>query len=815
MKKFFSLLAAMSIILSTRAQTGGNITGSVRFGGNQPIIAAATVSLLKAIDSAMVKATVADAAGNFNFEKVKEGKYLVLASSVGHLGSYSQIITVSAVSPDARAGVLQLVPIGKDLKEVKVNSKKPFIERKADKTIVNVDASITSVGSTALEVLEKSPGVTVDKDGNVSLKGKQGVMIMMDGKPTYLSGPELTNMLRNMSAANIDQVEIMTNPSAKYDAAGKSGIINIRTKKNKQKGFNGSTTLGYGQGAYPKSNNSLNLNYRTGKFNIFGSFSANYRKNFQHLYILRHYRNNDKTLKAIFEQNSDIINENHNYTAKAGADLYLNKRTTLGIVFSGISSPENVNGFNTSYLKNNTGTVDSIVTASNRENSTWKNGSINLNMRHQFDSTGREITGDLDYIYYRSNKYQQFINTSYTPLWSPKSGDELVGALPTQISIYSAKLDYTHPLKSGTKIESGLKSSYVETENTAGYFNVINGVKFTDFEKTNRFNYMENINAAYVNLSRELKKWNLQAGLRLENTNYQGHQFGNPQKADSSFKKSYTNLFPTLFVGYNPSEKSQFSFSYGLRINRPNYEDLNPFLFFLDKYTYAAGNPFLRPQYSNVFELNHTFRQFLTTTLNFSHTKDLFNETFEEKGFATVVRQDNYGFMDDASLSVSAEVPVAKWFSSNIYTQAKYNRFKGILYSEDLDVHATTFLVNVSNQFKFTKGWSAELSGFYRTRGIEGQIQIRAMGQLSAGLQKQVLKSKGTLKLNMRDIFNTQRPVGNINFQNTEAYFKETHDNRVASISFSYRFGKPVKGLQQRKTGGAGDEQNRVKGVGN
>ena len=814
MKQFFSLLAAITIGMSSQAQNGGKVSGSIKDGGNQKIIDAATVSLLKAKDSSLVKAAVTDATGNFSFENVKEGNYLVLATSIGHATTYSNIITVSANNP-ASVGVLQLVPTDKRLKEVTVTGKKPLIERKLDKTIVNVDAAITNAGSTALEMLEKAPGVTVDKDGNISLKGKQGVLIMMDGKPTYLSGPELTSMLRNMSSASLDQIEIMTNPSAKYDASGKSGIINIKTKKNKQKGFNGSITSAYGQGVYSRTNNNLNINYRTGKVNLFGSFGGNYRNGFQDINIFRRYTNQDKSTKAIFEQNSYLVNHQGNYTGKVGADFYASKKTTFGIVFSGITNPNTHTGVNTSYLKNSASIVDSIVQANSVERGKWKNGSINLNFRHQFDSTGREITADVDYLHYNSNKNQQFINTSYTSGWILKSSDELAGELPSTINIYTAKIDYTHPLKKGAKIEAGVKTSYVETDNTAGYYNVAGIIKTPDYEKTNRFDYKENINAAYINISKELKKWNFQAGLRLENTNYTGRQFGNPQRTDSSFKNSYTNLFPTVFVGYNPSEKNQFSFSFGRRINRPDYEDLNPFLFFLDKYTYGSGNPFLRPQYSNIFEVNHTFKQFLTTTFNYSHTKDLFNETFEQKGFATIVRQGNYGYMNDLSLSVSAQVPVTKWWSSNIYAESKYNQFKGILYGEYLNIHATTYLVNVSNQFKFKKGWSAELSGFYRTRGIEGQIEIKSLGQLSAGLQKQVLKNKGTVKLNIRDILNTQRPVGNINFQNTEAHFNQTQDNRSVSLSFTYRFGKPIKGLQKRKTGGAGDEQNRVKGTGN
>lgn len=814
MNKLFSLLAAISLAVSASAQTGGKITGSIKDGGNQKVIDAASISLLKANDSSLVKSALTDPSGNYIFENVKEGDYLVMASSVGHSKTYSKAFKL-AKDAELKLDPLQLIVSSKSLKEVVVTSKKPMIERKADKTVVNVDASITNTGSTALEVLEKAPGVTVDKDGNISLKGKQGVMIMLDGKPTYLSSADLTNMLRNMPASSLDQVEIMTNPSARYDASGKSGIINIKTKKNKQKGFNGNLTAAYGQGVYSRTNNSLNLNYRTGKFNIFGNFSGNYRNNFQNIDIKRYYSNDDKSLKAIFEQNSYRVRHNGNYNAKLGADFYLSPKTTIGVVFTGITSPETENGINTSYLKNKLNVVDSVVVAESRDEHQWRNGAVNLNFRHQFDSTGREITADFDYLRYRSVNAQDFLNTTYNSDWSLKSNDELTGELPSGISIYSGKIDYVHPFKKSVKLEAGIKSSFVETDNTAGYYNVVGGVKYADYEKTNRFDYKENINAGYINLSQEIKKWTLQAGLRLENTNYKGHQFGNPMKKDSSFSKSYTSLFPTFYLGYNASEKHQFGFSYGRRINRPDYEDLNPFLFFLDKYTYGAGNPFLKPQYSDILELNHTYNQFLTTTLNYSHTRDLFNETFEQSGFATIVRQGNYGYMNDLSLSVSAQVPVAKWWSANIYAEGKYNQFKGRLYGEDLDVNGTTGLVNITNQFTFKKGWSAEISGFYRTSGIDGQIKVNPLGQLNAGIQKQLLKNKATLKLSARDILATQRPTGSIQFQNTDARFHQYSDNTSVSVSFTYRFGKPIKGAQKRHTGGAGDEQNRVKNGGN
>jgi outer membrane receptor protein involved in Fe transport len=290
---------------------------------------------------------------------------------------------------------------------------------------------------------------------------------------------------------------------------------------------------------------------------------------------------------------------------------------------------------------------------------------------------------------------------------------------------------------------------------------------------------------------------------------------------DSSFTRSYGNLFPTLYISYQASKDHQWGINYGRRIDRPAYQDLNPFLFFLDKYTYQSGNPFIRPQYSDNIELSHTFKGFLTTTLNYGYTSDFMTETFEQEqlpngdeSYATIVRQGNIGQRHTAGIAVSAQVPVKKWWTAILYTNLNYNNFNGILNKERIDVEATNLLVNINNQFRFKKGWSGEISGWYRTKGVEGQIMIDPLGQLSLGVAKQILKEKGTLKLNVRDVLYTQVVHGNINFQSTEASFRQIRDSRVATFTFTYRFGKPIKGVKTRKTGGAGDEQNRVK-IGN
>ncbi|HEX2630311.1 MAG TPA: TonB-dependent receptor [Chitinophagaceae bacterium] len=789
----------------------GKINGVV-IDGNTKTIESATITLHRVKDSSVVKMSVADKSGNFSFDGVGEGDYFVSISAVGHNKGYSEKFSINTSNAAVTLKTIELVPEAKAVSGVTVTARKPLIEQKIDRMVVNVEAAATNVGATALEVLEKSPGITVDKDGNISLKGKQNVQVYIDGKPAYLSGQDLVNLLNNMSASQLEQIEIMTNPPARYDAAGNSGIINLKTKKNKQKGFNGSANATYSQGQYWRTSESLNLNYRNGKVNLFGNLSYGNYNNFQRLTIHRTYLKPDKTVDALFDQEAFSPRHYVNYNAKLGMDYFINKKTTIGFVASGFINDETEDNYNTSFLKNENNVVDSIVNSVMLNGGKWKNGSVNINFRHQFDSTGRELTGDLDYSNYNSAREQYFNTYAFFPDMTPKSATQLYGDLPVDINIYTAKLDYSHPFKSGWKMEAGVKTGYVNTDNAAGYFNRENDTWVIDYNKTNHFRYKENINAAYLNMNKQFKKWGVQAGLRFENTNYKGHQLGNPQRPDSSFKRDYNSLFPTIFISHTPSDKHQWGLNVGRRIDRPAYQDLNPFLYFIDNYTYEVGNPFLLPQFSWNAELSHTYKGFLTTTLNYSRTTNLITETFEQSDYATVVREGNIGVRHNAGVAISAQVNIRKWWTSSLYGNYNYSQFKGMLYGEQVDIGASNVLFNVNNQFRFEKGWSAELSGFYRTKGVDGQILIQPLGQMNAGVSKTVLKGKGTLRLNIRDIFYTNYPKGTIDFQRTRARFQNQRDTRVASIGFTYRFGKPLKAQQtNRKTGGSDDETNRVK----
>jgi iron complex outermembrane recepter protein len=816
MKKstFLTLLLSVFTAFAFAQTPFGSIKGTITDGGDQKIIDAATVSLFRSKDSSLVKINLTDKAGNFIFDQVPFGKYYLLATSTGHLKSFSSIIDVKN-STVVSVGNLQLKESAKTMNEIKVEVKKPFIERKIDRTVINVDQSITNAGTTALEVLEKSPGVTVDKDGNVSLKGKSGVTIMLDGRPSYLSGQELANLLKNMPSSNIEQIEIMTNPSAKFDASGNSGVINIRTKKNKLKGMNGSVSATILQSKYTKTNNSVNLNYRTGKVNLFSNYSYSLWQNKNEMFLNRKFRNgNTKQIETIFDQNTEMKRFSQYHNLKVGMDFYANKKTTIGVVLSGYVNPSDENSNNQTNLNNANNQVDSIVIATNLQNRMSQNFASNLNLRHVYDSTGKEFSVDLDYLTYYQTSDQFLTNNFFNPdLTIRKNPSELKGDLPSKVNIYSAKTDFTFPLKKTAKIETGLKTSYVTTDNDALYqLNSPSGY-VTDEGKTNHFIYKENINAAYVNFSQQIKKWGVQAGLRAENTNAKGHQVGNSTRPDSLFTKNYTNLFPTVYLSYQANKKNTFSVNYGRRIDRPDYDDLNPFYYFLDEYTYQVGNTLLQPQFSDNFELSHTYNGFLTTTLNYSEVHDVFTEvmkqiTIERKTFIT---KENIASKSNIGLAISANFPVTKFWTANVYSNLSHDTYKGQVSGGMLSVDNTMFFSNMSNQFKFKKGWSAELSGFYRSKGIEGQIIIDPMWRMDAGLQKLILKKKGSLKLSIRDIFASQNFKGYVKYQDIDVSIKNIRDSRTVSLTFSYRFGKPMQNQQRRKTGGASEEQNRVK----
>ncbi len=835
MKNFTRLISFAALLLLTfwsqaqNASIKGNITDK-----NGKIVEFATVTILQSKDSSLVKGALADANGNFELEKIKFGSYILGITQVGFTKYFSPMFNLNEATRSINFKQIQITEAIKNLSEVKVVALKPFIEQQIDRTVVNVENSIVSAGSTALEVLEKSPGVTVDQDGKISLKGKQNVLVYLDDKPTYMSQTDLANLLRNMQAGQLEKIEIMTTPPAKYDAAGNAGIINIKTKKNQNMGLNGSVNGGFGYGLdtkLPKKSGGINLNYRQGKWNLFGSANANDRKSFRTQEISRNFYRNAEKISS-FNQVADN-NQNSNYLGyKIGADYFAFKKTTMGVLFN-FNGGEwgQPNGVNTAQILSKTNILDSTSITKNFEKRAWGNYSANFNIKHSFDSTGREISADIDFAHFDSDHDQRFRTNKYfgNEIKKPIFTRNENGMSISDINISSLKIDFVKPLlKSKAKLEIGAKTSFVTSDNDMKFWflDKTEANAVIDPFRTRDFQYTENINAAYLNYSKEFKPISVQLGLRAENTIGEGILLGK-----ELLNRNYTNLFPTAYFRKALNKKNSLGFSLARRIDRPSYEDLNPFLFFLDPYTYQRGNEKLRPEFTNSAELSHTFMDAITTTLNYSITKDKMSEILEQDNElkTTSVTRYNIGEVRNMGIALSAPTPIKKWWNGNIYLNLfqkhyladiprnAYNEYGETINTiyQRLDVKAVSFQANIQQNITLPKDFTMEISGWYQAPNIEGQMRMKAMGQVNFGLRKKVLKGKGNLSLNINDIFWTQKFRGTFQFNDIDVKVLSKWESRVARINFSYRFGNTkVQAARQRQTG-LEDEKGRVKSGGN
>lgn len=822
MRKFLLLIFCMASLVGM-AQVQTKIHGKIKDENGQSI-PSATVSLLKAKDSALVKLAVSDKTGTYEFINIKEGEYFIQVTSVGFGKSLSKKFTLSGTEVEIPS--IALREQARNMNEVTVSAKKPFIETKLDKTIVNVDASPTSAGSTALEVLEKSPGIMVNTDGVISLRGKQGVIVMVDGKPTYLSPADLANLLKNMPASALETIEIMTNPSSRFDASGNSGVINIRTKKGKNDGFNGSVMVGVTSSIYkleeniyliPKSQNSFNFNYKKNKINLFGNYNPNYFRGRSTMILnSKQIDSEDGLVKGYTDQETRFKFRGFNQTLKLGLDWYPNKKNVFGIVASGFMFNGRPTPTTVADMSGLSHIVDTTLITNNRNNNKFRNFTGNLNWKHTFDSTGRELSADFDYVTY-SNESNMFLETDiYKVDINPSQHvghTELRGKIPVNINIYSVRSDYLKPIKNG-RIEAGVKSSYVKTNNLVNYDTKFGAGDWKhDAVRSNHFIYEENVNAAYVTANKQMKKWTVQGGLRVENTVAKGNQL----TTKVIFENDYTKLFPTAFVSYALNKKHSFTANYGRRILRPNYQDLNPFIFFLDTLSFRQGNIHLKPQFTHNFELIHAFKGKFITTLAYNITEDVISQIIKpvenSNGKIRFLTPDNVAELRNLSLSLSAPLTLAKWWNMNFFSSVYNNHYTGIYDTINIDLQFTSFTVNVTNSFTIQKGLSAEISGFYRYKTVDGLAMLQPLYQMSFGLQKQVMKGKGTVRLNVRDPFAWQKPDGVNKYGYVDLRFRNIPDSRQVTATFTLRFGKQTQ-QQQRRRGSSQEEQSRVGGAG-
>jgi iron complex outermembrane recepter protein len=690
----------------------------------------------------------------------------------------------------------------KQLKTVVVTGQKiRFIEHRLDRIVVNANALVSTAGGNAIDVLNLSPGVLVDENGSVSLRGREGVIVYIDDRPTRLTGTDLLNYLRSLPVSMIDQIELMPNPSSRYNADG-TAIINIRLKKIKSRGFNGSVTAGATQGRYFKSNNSLLFNYRHNNINIFSSAGYNLNNGYFSSHRQRVYSYPNNSLSYTLLQEVQETNHAQSFNYNLGVDYYVSKNTTLGVMYNGYRSPYKEKGKYTNQFFGNSDKSDSFIISNSRYNTNAQRNAVNMNIQHFFTGRRREINGNLDYLQYGVRAHQHLESDVHHPndLLSTQYG--LATESPYTAHIYSAKLHYTDTLFGSVKWEQGVQAIYSERNNTSNYFNQSGNDLSPDLLLSNRFRYRENINAAYVTLQRNINRFSVQAGLRFESTAGNALQYDMATKPDTSFSFKYTNLFPSLYLLYklDSSGKNTLGFSAGRRIERPGYNDLNPSSFYFDRNTTNTGNSLLQPAFSNNLELSYTHNKFIAG-ISYSRTKGEITRGYKQVGDAFISTMVNVDLYTTIGTSISWTINITRWWTFNIDQEIINRHYKGVVFNEGsyANENLTTIFLKTYNQFKCSHGWSADLTNTYRNKMLAWQTTYPPFGSMYAGVQKK-LNEKATLALTGNDIFHTQRPRRHTKIQYADVYYYMFSDTQKFTLSFTYRFGKAVN-RRERKTG--------------
>ena len=795
MRSLITLTIFQILYFTTTAQT---FSGTI-FNDKKEAIANATVSILNAKDSSLIRSSISNINGQFNITLTSVNPIIVGVSAIGYQ-------TQSKLVIDSLPILFVLISVPKQLQTVVVSSKKPMIDVRPDMIVFNVENSINAIGNTGFDLLRKSPGVVIDNNDNISLLGN-GVAIFIDGRPSPLTGKELADFLRTIQSTDIEAIELIKNPSAKYDAAGTGGIINIKLKKNKNFGTNGSVNLGYGIGIFGKYNTALNLNYRNKAVNLFGNYSNNWGNNESYINLYR------EQADSIYNQKSTNYSRYKGQNIKGGADYFINPKNTIGFlatVFSDGANDKNNAATPISNLTSKTPTRTLI--ANNISDGDKLNANFNIN-HHYTDTTGRELNTDADYGSFTSNNNTLQPNQYRTPDLQIILQEKNYNIVTKRtINLFTLKSDYEQNFKGG-RLGLGIKSSFVTTKNSFDFSNITNGQNTIDINLSNHFTLTENINAAYINYQKKLKKWNVQFGLRAEQTNTNGILTSANTPQNSNVKRSYLNFFPSIGTSYQLTKNNSLNLNYSRRISRPGYQNLNPFESKLDELSYRKGNPFLRPEYTNSFSLTHTYKYTLNTTISYSKTTDFSAQiTDTTEGNKNFIQQRNAGTQQNISINISYPFAIAKWW--NVYANISANR---LINKVDLGVGRKSDIAinsySIYNQHTITLPlkFTVEISGFYNAPSVWGGTFLNsAFWGIDGGVQKRFWQDKATLKLSVSDIFKSMQWRGVSNFSGLYMDASGGWESRQLKLNFTYRFGHKEIKKQRDRTTGSDDVNKRL-----
>ena len=757
----------------------------------------ATLQLFRA-DSSVKKVETTRADGTFRFVNLEENNYRLVVSFIGYK---NQTKLIDLAKDKGVLGKIEMIKAFTELGEVTISAQKPMIQVEPDKTIFNVSQNLSTTGDNGVELLRKAPGLQVDNDDNIILEGKSGITVYINGKQSFLQGQDLTNYLKSIRAEEIESVEIITQPSSKFDAAGSGGILNIVLKREKGLGTKGSITNTFTYGDFGRNNTTLNINHRSKNFALFGTYSHFQGKSTGFFDMLRVQGNN------VFDGETNSVREMRNDRVNVGADYYLNNQNTLSLSFSGNLSDNFNQSTSITPISQINSSVDSVLRAPNEDDSKVINLNATLNYTYK-DTSGRTFSTDFDVVRYQQDQTSLqpniYLNSDET---SELGRNENFQETPIDITVLSGMMDYEQKLWKGV-FAVGAKVSSVRTDNTFDFYQVLNNTNSLDSNRSNQFDYVESILAGYFNYKYKLKKWNFQAGLRAEQTFSDG-DLTTLVNQDTSVSRSYLNLFPSAGVTYQQSRQNTFALTYSRRIQRPSYRNLNPFESQINELSFRRGNPFLQPQFTHNIKLSNTYKYKLNTSFTFSYISDFFAEVTEAEGDRkSFINTRNVADQQVYNFSVSYPLKIKEWWNVYASTYLYYTKFTPT-HPDFIAIDQTVYGGFAQSTFTLPKDFRFEVSGWYSGPSIwRGTFRTQSIGSLNLALQKRW--NNWTGKVTFNDVLFTSPWRAENRFGDLFLTGTGGSDSRNLSLYLSYTFGQNDVKEKRRRESAAEDEKNRL-----
>jgi iron complex outermembrane recepter protein len=763
-------------------------------------VAYSTVKLMTVQKDSVLLNAIADAKGQYIIEAIPAGSYRLHVTAIGYLLYKTDVLTLKR-QEEAYQMDFQLQKTGKQLTAVTVTAQKPLIEKKADRIIVNVENNIAAAGNSVWDILGKAPGVEAGAD-NLQILGKSGVTIMVDDRPVYLSGQQVSTFLKGFPAGQIAKIEIITSPSARYDAQGGAGIINIVTRKSDKYGVTAEVVLSEGQGSYSKTDPSMGIFYNKKKISMSGSIAYNYDNDYLEVPSFVNYQ---APSNVYFDQRQFSTFLTRNTAYGSTIDYTINTKNTIGFTLRGMANGkrERYSGETIVYGP----TPDSTFNTASLRNYSTQLQLYNLYYKSKLDSSS-SIMANLNYGHYHSVNDQD-----YNFHFNKADGSELrpaeyfFNSVPSDVVIRSGNIDYSRKFRGNLVFETGAKVNETKTSSSVRYNVLKNSIWEPNTTASDEFTYRERINAAYVSLNKAYKYITAQAGIRGEWMQGDGNSI-----RGAVVDNNYFQLFPSFSFQYSRRPAYQLNISYSTRVDRPNFSYLAPFAVQSDPYSFQTGNAFLRPSYTNTFELSLTFKKKYTVALSYDNIKDRIeqsvrqdNSTREIENIITNIRHCYY-----YRLYFILPFNITRWWNSSNTLNSYIIEYKTDILGGSYHKSKPVFYINSYNTFTFSKKWAAEMTVYYRTPSLNGLYEVGHRFFTDIGTRFTLVPDRAALKVSLTDVFFTNRWKWKINYLEQHSGFTTIRDSRVARLTFSYKFGNIKSARPSKRKTGSEEEQNRL-----